>query len=245
MEELVNTLRATEKCGPEEFKEGRIMLVDKPLGWPSFDVVNKMRNLLRSELGLAKLKVGHAGTLDPLASGLLIICTGRATKMIEQLMGADKEYVAKVTFGASTPSYDLETEPDKHFDTSGIDQDAIITALNGFEGEQMQAPPMFSAIKKDGKRLYEHARKGVSLEVEKRLVEFKELELINFSDLKATIRVVCSKGTYIRSFAHDLGVAMNSGAHLSGLIRTAIGNLRIENAISIEDFHKLITASKN
>lgn len=245
MEELVNTLRATEKCGPEEFKEGRIILVDKPLGWSSFDVVNKMRNLLRSELGLAKLKVGHAGTLDPLASGLLIICTGRATKMIEQLMGADKEYVAKVTFGASTPSYDLETEPDKHFDTSGIDQDAIITALNGFEGEQMQAPPMFSAIKKDGKRLYEHARKGVSLEVEKRLVEFKELELINFSDLKATIRVVCSKGTYIRSFAHDLGVAMNSGAHLSGLIRTAIGNLRIENAISIEDFHKLITASKN
>ena len=245
MEELVNTLRATEKCGPEEFKEGRIILVDKPLGWSSFDVVNKMRNLLRSELRLAKLKVGHAGTLDPLASGLLIICTGRATKMIEQLMGADKEYVAKVTFGASTPSYDLETEPDKHFDTSGIDQDAIITALNGFEGEQMQAPPMFSAIKKDGKRLYEHARKGVSLEVEKRLVEFKELELINFSDLKATIRVVCSKGTYIRSFAHDLGAAMNSGAHLSGLIRTAIGNLRIENAISIEDFHKLITASKN
>src|SRR5690606_5553219 len=165
--------------------------------WSSFDVVNKMRNLLRSELGLAKLKVGHAGTLDPLASGLLIICTGRATKKIEQLMGADKEYVAKVTFGASTPSYDLETEPDKHFDTSGIDQDAIITALNGFEGEQMQAPPMFSAIKKDGKRLYEHARKGVSLEVEKRLVEFKELELINFSDLTATIRVVCSKGTYI------------------------------------------------
>lgn len=245
MEELVNTLRATEKCGPEEFKEGRIILVDKPLGWSSFDVVNKMRNLLRSELGLAKLKVGHAGTLDPLASGLLIICTGRATKKIEQLMGADKEYVAKVTFGASTPSYDLETEPDKHFDTSGIDQDAIITALNGFEGEQMQAPPMFSAIKKDGKRLYEHARKGVSLEVEKRLVEFKELELINLSDLTATIRVVCSKGTYIRSFAHDLGVAMNSGAHLSGLIRTAIGNLRIENAISIEDFHKLITASKN
>lgn len=245
MEELVNTLRATEKCGPEEFKEGRIILVDKPLGWSSFDVVNKMRNLLRSELGLAKLKVGHAGTLDPLASGLLIICTGRATKKIEQLMGADKEYVAKVTFGASTPSYDLETEPDKHFDTSGIDQDAIITALNGFEGEQMQAPPMFSAIKKDGKRLYEHARKGVSLEVEKRLVEFKELELINFSDFTATIRVVCSKGTYIRSFAHDLGVAMNSGAHLSGLIRTAIGNLRIENAISIEDFHKLITASKN
>lgn len=245
MEELVNTLRATEKCGPEEFKEGRIILVDKPLGWSSFDVVNKIRNLLRSELRLAKLKVGHAGTLDPLASGLLIICTGRATKMIEQLMGADKEYVAKVTFGASTPSYDLETEPDKHFDTSGIDQDAIITALNGFEGEQMQAPPMFSAIKKDGKRLYEHARKGVSLEVEKRLVEFKELELINFSDLTATIRVVCSKGTYIRSFAHDLGVAMNSGAHLSGLIRTAIGNLRIENAISIEDFHKLITASKN
>jgi tRNA pseudouridine55 synthase len=245
MEELVNTLRATEKCGSEEFKEGRIILVDKPLGWSSFDVVNKMRNLLRSELGLAKLKVGHAGTLDPLASGLLIICTGRATKKIEQLMGADKEYVAKVTFGASTPSYDLETEPDKHFDTSGIDQDAIITALNGFEGEQMQAPPMFSAIKKDGKRLYEHARKGVSLEVEKRLVEFKELELINFSDLTATIRVVCSKGTYIRSFAHDLGVAMNSGAHLSGLIRTAIGNLRIENAISIEDFHKLITASKN
>lgn len=242
MQELVNTLKPTEKCGAEEFKEGRIILIDKPLEWTSFDVVNKIRIMLRTELGLAKLKVGHAGTLDPLASGLLIICTGKATKMIEQLMGADKEYVAKVTFGASTPSYDLETEPDKHFDTTGIEKDSIIKALKGFEGEQMQAPPMFSAIKKDGKRLYEHARKGVSVEVEKRKVDFKELELLDISELTATIRVVCSKGTYIRSFAHDLGAALNSGAHLSGLERTAIGSLRIENAFSIADFHKFIKA---
>lgn len=240
MEELLKTLSVDSACRAEDFLEGRALLINKPYSWSSFDVVNKIRIQFKKYLGIKKIKVGHAGTLDPLASGLLIICTGKATKTIDQLMGMDKEYVAHITFGASTPSYDLETEPDQQFETDHINVAAIQQALDGFQGIQMQAPPVFSAIKKDGQRAYEQARKGKILKLEKREVEFKELELLNYDAPTAVVRVVCSKGTYIRSFAHDLGLALNSGAHLSALERTAIGPMRLEGALSMEQFEKML-----
>lgn len=227
-------------CRAEDFLEGRALLINKPYSWSSFDVVNKIRIQFKKYLGIKKIKVGHAGTLDPLASGLLIICTGKATKTIDQLMGMDKEYVAHITFGASTPSYDLETEPDQLFETDHITKAEIQKALQGFQGVQMQAPPVFSAIKKDGQRAYEQARKGKSLKLDKREVEFKELELLAYTAPTALVRVVCSKGTYIRSFAHDLGKALHSGAHLSGLERTAIGPMKLDGALSMEQFEKLL-----
>jgi tRNA pseudouridine55 synthase len=240
MEELLKTLNADSSCRTEDFLEGRALLINKPYSWSSFDVVNKIRIQFKKYLGIKKIKVGHAGTLDPLASGLLIICTGKATKTIDQLMGMDKEYVAHITFGASTPSYDLETEPDQHFATEQITSAGILKALQGFEGIQMQTPPAFSAIKKDGQRAYEQARKGKSLALDKREVEFKELELMNYTAPTAKVRVVCSKGTYIRSFAHDLGLALSSGAHLSGLERTAIGSMKLDDALSMEQFEKML-----
>ncbi|GAO29725.1 tRNA pseudouridine(55) synthase TruB [Geofilum rubicundum] len=240
MEELLKTLSVDSSCRAEDFLEGRALLINKPYSWSSFDVVNKIRIQFKKYLGIKKIKVGHAGTLDPLASGLLIICTGKATKTIDQLMGMDKEYVAHITFGASTPSYDLETEPDQHFETDHITKAEIQKALQGFQGIQMQAPPVFSAIKKDGQRAYEQARKGKSLKLDKREVEFKDLELLAYTAPTALVRVVCSKGTYIRSFAHDLGKALHSGAHLSGLERTAIGPMKLDGALSMEQFEKLL-----
>jgi tRNA pseudouridine55 synthase len=240
MEALLKTLSVDSACRAEDFLEGRALLINKPYSWSSFDVVNKIRIQFKKYLGIKKIKVGHAGTLDPLASGLLIICTGRATKTIDQLMGMDKEYVAHITFGASTPSYDLETEPDAHFDADHINKVAIQKALDHFQGLQMQAPPAYSAIKKDGQKAYEQARKGKILKLDKREVEFKELELLNYDAPTAVIRVVCSKGTYIRSFAHDLGLALKSGAHLSALERTAIGPMRLEGALNVEQFEKML-----
>lgn len=240
MEALLKTLSVDSACRAEDFLEGRALLINKPYSWSSFDVVNKIRIQFKKYLGIKKIKVGHAGTLDPLASGLLIICTGKATKTIDQLMGMDKEYVAHITFGASTPSYDLETEPDAHFEAGHINKAEIQKALGHFQGIQMQAPPAFSAIKKDGQKAYEQARKGKILKLDKREVEFKELELLNYDAPTAVIRVVCSKGTYIRSFAHDLGLALKSGAHLSALERTAIGPMRLEGALSVEQFEKLL-----
>ena len=241
MEELVENLKVNADCTAEDFKEGRVLLINKPLGWSSFDVVNKIRISFRQHLGIKKIKVGHAGTLDPLATGLLLICTGKATKQIDRLMGMDKEYVAAVTFGATTPSYDLETEADGTYDTAHIDRALLEEKLAGFLGQQLQAPPVFSAIKKDGRKSYELARKGKTPELEKREVHFLELELLHFEPPKARIRLLCSKGTYIRSFAHDLGRAVNSGAHLSALERSAIGPIRNENALSVDDFIKLLT----
>ena len=241
MEDLIKSIGFTEKCGAEEFKARRIILINKPFAWSSFDVVNKIRIQLRTHLGIRKIKVGHAGTLDPLATGLLIICTGKATKQIDNIIGADKEYVANISFGATTPSYDLETEPDRLFDTTGITTESIEKVLMNFLGFQMQAPPIFSAIKKDGKKSYEQARKGIEIELDKRKVEFKELELLEYNAPCAVVRIVCSKGTYIRSFAHDLGAAMGSGAHLSGLVRTAIGSLRIKDAMEIEQFENILS----
>jgi tRNA pseudouridine55 synthase len=240
MEELIEIEGIDSARSVEDFKEGRILLLDKPLTWSSFDVVNKVRIMLRANLGLKKIKTGHAGTLDPLATGLLILCTGKATKKIDSLMGMDKEYLAEITFGATTPSYDRETEIDESFDSSHITREDLNVALTGFLGKQMQAPPVFSAIKKDGQRAYKHARNGREFELPKREVEFKDVELIDFNPPVAKVRILCSKGTYIRSFADDLGKALHNGAYLSSLKRTAIGPVKLDKAISLDAFEKIL-----
>jgi tRNA pseudouridine55 synthase len=236
MEDLYKHFGLQPGCQAEDFNEGRLLLLDKPMGWSSFDLANKVRYLIKQQLGFKKIKVGHAGTLDPLATGLMIVCTGRLTKQIETLMGMDKEYVATITLGGTTPSYDLETEPDGVFETGHIGVPQIEAALKGFLGQQMQTPPLFSAIRINGKRAYEHARKGHDVVLSQREVVFKELELIGYDRPVAKIRVVCSKGTYIRSFANDLGKALQSGGHLSGLVRTAIGPFKLTGAQSVAQF---------
>ena len=222
----------------EQFLNGEIILIDKPLGWTSFQVVNKIRWLIRSTYGIKKIKVGHAGTLDPLASGLLILCTGKMTKSIEQFMGQEKEYTGTFTLGATTPSYDLETEIDHTFPTDHITEELLQTTLDQFVGTIDQYPPVFSALKKDGKRLYEFAREGVEVEIPTRKVTIRSFELTQKAIPKVDFKVICSKGTYIRSLANDYGKALNSGAHLSALRRTRIGKFNIEQAVSIEDFEK-------
>ncbi len=220
------------------FKEGKVLLFDKPLRWTSFDVVNKVRWLIKKQFGIKKIKVGHAGTLDPLATGLLIVCTGKMTKNIEQLMGKEKTYKAKICFGATTPSYDLEREINATFPYDHIDESAILKVLPNFTGNILQKPPMHSAIKKDGKRLYEHARKNELKEIQPREVHIDRLDVLNFEHPYLTLEIECSKGTYIRSLAHDMGKALNSGAYLAGLERTAIGDYQISDAISIPQFQE-------
>ncbi|MDT0649223.1 tRNA pseudouridine(55) synthase TruB [Autumnicola edwardsiae] len=229
----------------EDFKEGQILLFDKPLGWTSFQLVNKVRWLIRKSCGIKKIKVGHAGTLDPLASGLLIICTGKFTKRIIELQGQEKEYTGTFTLGSTTPSYDLETEIDQTFPTDHISKDDLQKATEKFKGEIEQIPPVFSALKKDGKRLYEYARKGEEVKIQSRKVningfevETKDFPLVNF-------RVVCSKGTYIRSLAQDFGQELNSGAHLSALKRTRIGGYKVGKSLDIESFEKLLPSREN
>ena len=224
----------------EQFLNGEIILIDKPLDWTSFQVVNKIRWLIRSTFGIKKIKVGHAGTLDPLASGLLILCTGKMTKSIEQFMGQEKEYTGTFTLGATTPSYDLETEIDNTFPTDHITEELIHNTLDQFVGTIDQYPPVFSALKKDGKRLYEFAREGIEVEIPTRKVNIRSFELTQKAIPKVDFKVICSKGTYIRSLANDFGKALNSGAHLSALRRTRIGEFNIEQAVSIEDFEKQI-----
>ena len=224
----------------EQFLNGEIILIDKPLDWTSFQVVNKIRWLIRSTFGIKKIKVGHAGTLDPLASGLLILCTGKMTKSIEQFMGQEKEYTGTFTLGSTTPSYDLETEIDNTFPTDHITEELLQATLNQFVGTIDQYPPVFSALKKDGKRLYEFAREGIEVEIPARKVNIRSFKLIQKVIPKVDFKVICSKGTYIRSLANDYGKALNSGAHLSALRRTRIGEFNIEHAISIEDFEKQI-----
>ena len=224
----------------EQFLNGEIILIDKPLDWTSFQVVNKIRWLIRSTFGIKKIKVGHAGTLDPLASGLLILCTGKMTKSIEQFMGQEKEYTGTFTLGSTTPSYDLETEVDNTFPTDHITEELLQATLNQFVGTINQYPPIFSALKKDGKRLYEFAREGIEVEIPARKVNIRSFKLIQKVIPKVDFKVICSKGTYIRSLANDFGKALNSGAHLSALRRTRIGEFNIEHAISIEDFEKQI-----
>ena len=230
-----------ERLTTEQYQEGQILLIDKPLKWSSFQAVNKLKYLLINKVGLPKkFKIGHAGTLDPLATGLLIVCTGKFTKRITEIQGQAKEYTGTFHIGATTPSYDLETEIDKDFPISHITDDLIQETTKQFLGEIDQKPPIFSAIKKDGKRLYEHARAGETIEIESRKTTIHEFEIIRIALPEIDFRVVCSKGTYIRSLAFDFGKALNSGAHLTALRRTKIGDYDVKNAIDVTLFEAFI-----
>lgn len=220
----------------ENFQDGQVLLIDKPLHWSSFQAVNKIKWSLKKHLGLKKIKVGHAGTLDPLATGLLIVCTGKFTKTIPELQGMVKEYTGTFYIGATTPSYDLETEINETFPTNHITEQLLQEITAQFTGEIDQKPPVFSAIKKDGKRLYEHARKGEEVEIAARKTTIYEFELTRIALPEVDFRVVCSKGTYIRSLAYDYGKALQSGSHLTVLRRTKIGTYSVEGAISPEAF---------
>jgi tRNA pseudouridine55 synthase len=222
------------------FEEGQVLLFDKPLYWTSFDLVNKVRLIIRSNLGIKKIKIGHAGTLDPLASGLMIICTGKATKKIDDFRDLDKEYMATIHLGETTPSHDLETEINGRFPVEQITENLVITALKGFLGEQKQIPPVHSAKMINGKRAYEYARKGIQKEMIPVRVFFREVELLSYRIPDLRIRILCSKGTYIRSFARDLGSALGSGAYLSSLERTSIGHYSLKNAFSLENFENFV-----
>ena len=225
----------------EQILEGLVICIDKPLNWTSFQVVNKVRYDLRKTFNIKKLKVGHAGTLDPLATGLLILCTGKKTKEISSIQGQIKTYTGTITLGATTPSYDLETEIDQRFDTSAISNDTINNAVSRFIGDIYQKPPIFSAIKKDGKRLYEHARAGEEVDISSRLVSLSQFDITNIDMPNIQFEIVCSKGTYIRSLAFDFGRALNNGGHLSSLRRTKIGNFDIRNAWQLDALLKSIT----
>ncbi|MEL1241148.1 tRNA pseudouridine(55) synthase TruB [Flavobacterium flavipallidum] len=223
----------------EEYLEGQVLLMDKPLQWSSFQAVNKLKYLLINKVGLPKkFKIGHAGTLDPLATGLLLICTGKFTKKIAELQGQAKEYTGTFYIGATTPSYDLETEIDATFPTEHIDEALIHETVKQFLGEIDQKPPIFSAIKKDGKRLYEHARAGEEVEIASRKTTIHEFEITRIALPEIDFRVLCSKGTYIRSLAYDFGKALDSGSHLTALRRTKIGDYDVKNAIDITLFEE-------
>ena len=230
---------------PEDFLNGQILLIDKPLHWTSFQAVNKLKYVLINKVGLPKkFKIGHAGTLDPLASGLLLVCTGKFTKRITELQGQSKEYNGTFYIGATTPSYDLETEIDETFKTSHIDETVIHETVKQFLGEIDQKPPIFSAIKKDGVRLYEHARAGETVEIASRKTTIHEFEITRIALPEVDFRVVCSKGTYIRSLAYDFGKAMDSGAHLTVLRRTKIGKYDVLNAVDVTLFEDSIVLNK-
>ena len=228
-----------------DYIEGHTLLINKPLRWTSFDVVKKIRNTLRSALQLKKIKVGHAGTLDPLADGLLIVCTGKFTKRINEFQTQEKEYTAEFTFGATTPSFDLETEVNETFDYNHINEDMIKTTAESLTGNILQTPPIYSAIKQDGKRLYEHARKGEDIKVKERMVRVSKFEIIKVEIPKVYVRIVCSKGTYIRSLAQTFGKNLNSGAHLSQLTRTRIGKFELSQAIDIQEFIDSFSPTNN
>ncbi len=223
----------------DAYQEGRVLLIDKPLNWTSFQVVNKIRWLIKQQFNIKKIKVGHAGTLDPLATGLLILCTGKFTKKIETYQAQVKEYTGTIKLGATTPSYDLESEIDQKFDISEISEADILKNTQQFLGKIQQQPPIFSALKKNGKRLYEYAREGSKIEIPSRAVTIKEFQITKIELPCIEFRIVCGKGTYIRSLAHDFGKSLNNGAHLSGLRRTKIGEFRVEDAISVLEFERL------
>ena len=225
-----------------DYIDGQVILIDKPLEWTSFQVVNKVRWLIRKQYGLKKIKVGHAGTLDPLATGLLVICSGKYTKQIHTYQAEEKEYTGTFTLGATTPSFDLETEVDQTFDLSELTIEQIKAAATQFVGEIQQQPPVFSALKKDGKRLYEFAREGKQVDIPLRTIHISVFEITNVKLPLVEFRVVCSKGTYIRSLAHDLGRGLNNGAHLSSLRRTKSGSYSVEDALSIEAFEQQLTS---
>jgi tRNA pseudouridine55 synthase len=230
---------------PEDYLNGQVLLIDKPLKWSSFQAVNKLKYALINKVGLPKkFKIGHAGTLDPLASGLLIVCTGKFTKSISEIQGQAKEYTGTFFIGATTPSYDLETEVDAVFQTTHIDEALIHETVKQFIGEIDQKPPVFSAIKKDGKRLYEHARAGEEVVIESRKTTIYEFEITRIALPEIDFRVTCSKGTYIRSLAFDFGQALQSGAHLTALRRTKIGDYDVRNAIEVTLFEEQLSSQK-
>ncbi|HOX75288.1 MAG TPA: tRNA pseudouridine(55) synthase TruB [Bacteroidales bacterium] len=226
------------------FQEGQVLLFDKPLYWTSFDLVNKVRIMIKHAFGLKDLKVGHAGTLDPLATGLMILCTGKSTKKINEFRDLDKEYYATLHFGETTPSFDLETATDQSYPVEHITPLIVQKTLEGFIGEQKQVPPLHSAKLIDGKRAYEYAREGKNLNLEPVNIIIREAELVSFGIPETKIRMVCSKGTYVRSFARDLGIALKSGCYLSALERSAIGSFKLKNAFSIEKFEKYLEQMK-
>ncbi len=219
-----------------DFLGGEILLFDKDLNWTSFDLVQRVRNTLCREMGIKKMKVGHAGTLDPLATGLMILCTGKATKKIEGLQLGKKEYMATLKIGATTPSFDMETEEDNVYDFSHVNEKLISDALKKFEGETEQVPPVFSAVKVKGKRAFEYARKGEELKLRPKKIVIDSIDIESIELPFVKIRVLCGKGTYIRALARDIGKELKSGAYLTGLRRTKIGHYRIEDAIKIDFF---------
>jgi tRNA pseudouridine55 synthase len=223
---------------PFDFQKGEVLVFDKPLDWTSFDLVHKVRYIICKRLNIKKLKVGHAGTLDPKATGILILCTGKATSKIETLQADEKEYVATLKLGATTPSFDLESTEDGQYETAHITRDLLAEVLKDFVGTIMQVPPEYSAVKINGKRAYEYARKGVSVEIKSKVLEIKEIEVLSFDLPEVKLRVVCGKGTYIRALARDIGVALNSGAYLTGLRRTRVGDFDLDQAIVLADFLK-------
>ncbi len=226
-----------------DFQAGTVLLFDKPLDWTSFDVVNRVRNMLCRKLEVKKLKVGHAGTLDPKATGLVIVCTGKVTKQIDLIQAQEKEYVATLKLGATTPSFDLESEEDAQFPTEHITQELIEQVLPKFLGEIDQVPPVFSAIKVNGKRAFDYARKGAEIELKSRKIVVKSITIERFEMPELELRIACGKGTYIRSLARDLGSELGSGAYLVGLRRTAIGENRVENAWTLEQFQEQLARS--
>ena len=217
-------------------KEGELILIDKELNWTSFDVVNKIRYAIKKKFDIKKIKVGHAGTLDPLATGLLIICCGKMTKSINNFSAMNKTYSGKITIGSTTPSYDLETKPNVHYPIDHIDEKLILKTAKKFVGKIFQTPPMFSAIKKDGVRLYNLARQGKEIKIDKRAVSIDSFEITSFNLPEISFNVTCSKGTYIRSLAHDFGKELNSGAHLSELRRIKIGDYSVKDSVKVMDF---------
>ena len=219
-----------------DFQTGEMILIDKELNWTSFDVVSKLRNSIKKKLNIKKIKVGHAGTLDPLATGLLIICTGKMTKRINEFSGLNKTYVGKMTIGSTTPSYDLETKPNVYYPTEHINKNLIIETAKKFVGKIDQKPPVFSAVKKDGVRLYKLARKGVKVEVEKREIIIHDFLISSINFPEVDFSLTCSKGTYIRSLAHDFGKELGSGAHLSELRRTSIGDYTVDKSLKLMEF---------
>lgn len=227
-----------------DYIAGEILYFNKPLTWTSFNLVNRVRGVLSRHLGVKKLKVGHAGTLDPLATGVMILCTGKATKLIESFQYQTKEYIATLQLGATTPSFDLEKEIDATYPTEHITEDLVRTTLQQFVGTIEQVPPTFSAVKIDGKRAYQYAREGMEVDIKPKTLVIDEIELIDYQLPSITIRVVCSKGTYIRALARDIGLALQSGAHLTALKRTRIGDITLDQCLEYEDFVQQL-ANKN